>query len=91
VDVVFTFADGSTLTRPWSGAESWIRWKLRGPKLVSAEVDPARKCLLDGNTLNNGRRTESDPRASRAWTARFMFWAQNLLEAFSLLGWAAAP
>jgi hypothetical protein len=91
VDVVFTFADGSILTRPWSGAERWVRWKLRGPKLVSAEVDPARKCLLDGNTLNNGRRTEPDARASRAWTARFMFWAQNLLETFALLGLAAAP
>ncbi len=90
VEVVFTFADGSTLTRPWSGAERWVRWTLRGPKLVSAEVDPARKCLLDGNTLNNGRRTEPDPRASRAWTARLMFWAQNLLEAFSLLGFAGA-
>ncbi len=89
VDVVFTFRDGSTLTRPWTGVERWVRWKLRGPKLVSAEVDPARKCLLDGNTLNNGRRTEPDPRASRAWTARFMFWAQNLLETFSLLGFAA--
>ncbi len=91
VDVVFTFKDGSTLTRPWSGAEQWIRWTLRGPKLVSAEVDPARKCLLDGNTLNNGRRTEPDPRASRVWTSRFMFWAQNLLETFSLLGWAGIP
>ena len=91
VEVVFTFKDGSTLTRPWSGAEQWVRWTLCGPKLVSAEVDPARKCLLDGNTLNNGRRTEPDPRASRAWTSRFMFWAQNLLEAFSLLGWAAIP
>ncbi|MGA7991600.1 MAG: M1 family metallopeptidase [Thermoanaerobaculia bacterium] len=90
VDVLFTFKDGSTLTRPWSGAERWVRWTLRGPRLLSAEVDPARKCLLDGNTLNNGRRTEPDPRASRAWTARFMFWAQNLLETFSLLGFAAA-
>jgi hypothetical protein len=91
VDVLFTFADGSTLTRPWSGAERWVRWTLRGPKLVSAEVDPARKCLLDGDTLNNGRRTEADTRASKAWTARFMFWAQNLLETFSLFGFAAAP
>jgi hypothetical protein len=91
VEVVFTFQDGSTLTRPWSGAERWVRWRLRGPKLVSAEVDAEHKCLLDGNTLNNGLRTEPDPRASRAWTARLMFWAQNLLEAFSLLGFAAAP
>ncbi len=91
VDVVFTFADGSTLTRAWSGEERWVRWTLHGPRLVSAEVDPARKCLLDGNTLNNGRRTEPDPRASRVWTARLMFWAQNLLEAFSLLGLAGAP
>ncbi len=89
VEVLFTFQDGSTLTRPWSGAERWVRWRLRGPKLVSAEIDAEHKCLLDGNTLNNGRRTEPDPRASRAWTARFMFWAQNLLEAFSLLGFAA--
>jgi len=91
VEVVFTFQDGSTLTRPWPGAERWVRWRLRGPRLVSAEVDPARKCLLDGDTLNNGRRTEPDPRASRAWTSRLMFWAQNLLEAFSLLGFAGAP
>ncbi len=91
VDVVFTFQDGSRLTRPWTGAERWVRWRLRGPKLVSAEVDPARKCLLDGNTLNNGRRTGPDTRASRAWTARLMFWAQNLLETFSLLGFAGAP
>ena len=88
VDVVFTFKDGSTLARQIRGAERWVRWRLRGPKLVSAEVDPERKCLLDGNTLNNGRRTEPDPRASRSWTTRFMFWAQNLLEAFSLLGFA---
>jgi hypothetical protein len=91
VEVLFTFADGSTLARPWSGQERWIRWRLRGPKLVSAEVDPQRKCLLDGNTLNNGRRTEPDRRSSRSWTARLMFWAQNLLEAFSLLGVSAAP
>jgi hypothetical protein len=91
VDVVFTFADGATLTRPWSGAERWVRYRLRGPRLVAAEVDPARKCLLDGNTLNNGLRTSPDTRASRAWTARLMFWAQNLLETFSLLGVAAAP
>jgi hypothetical protein len=90
VEVLFTFKDGSTLTRPWSGAEGWVRWTLRGPKLVSAEVDAEHKCLLDGNTLNNGRRTEADRRTSRAWTARFMFWAQNLLEAFSLLGCTVA-
>jgi hypothetical protein len=91
VEVVFTFADGSTLSRPWSGAEQWVRWTLRGPKLVSAEVDPGEKCLLDGNRLNNGLRTEPDARASRAWTTRLMFWAQNLLETFSLLGLAAVP
>ncbi len=91
VDVTFTFAGGATLVRPFPPGERWVRFRLRGPKLLSAEVDAGRKCLLDGNRLNNGRSSEPDPRASRSLTTRLMFWAQNLLETFSLLGFGALP
>jgi len=90
VEVELRFADGSRLRRPWIGDERWIRYRITGPKLVSAEVDPDRKCLLDANPLNNGRLTEEAPAASRLWAARLRFWAQNALEFFAFLGFAGA-
>ena len=90
VEVELRFADGTRVRRPWVGDERWIRYRATGPKLVSVEVDPDRKCLLDANPLNNGRLTDEAPAASRRWAARLRFWAQNVLELFALLGFAGA-
>lgn len=90
VEVELRFADGTRVRRPWVGDERWIRYRATGPKLVSVEVDPDRKCLLDSNPLNNGRLTDDAPAASRRWGARLRFWAQNVLEIFALLGFAGA-
>ena len=62
VDVELRFEGGATSGRargpePSAGSAT----AATGPKLVSAEVDPDRKCLLDANPLNNGRLTEPDP------------------------------
>jgi hypothetical protein len=88
VEVELRFADGTRLRRPWISDSRWIRYRATGPKLVSVEIDPDRKCLLDSNPLNNGRLTDEAPAASRRWDARLRFWAQNVLELLALLGFA---
>jgi len=90
VEVELRFADGTRVRRPWIGEERWIRYRATGPKLLSVEIDPDRKCLLDSNPLNNGRLTDEAPAASRRWETRLRFWAQNVLEFFALLGFAGA-
>ena len=43
-------------------------------------MDPEEKILLDADRTNNGRRVEADPRAASRWTARSLFWMQNILD-----------
>jgi hypothetical protein len=69
----------------WDGEERWVRFRVTGPKLAWAEVDPDHVLLLDVDRLNNSLRTEPDRTASRRWGQRVSFWIQNVLETFSLL------
>lgn len=85
VEVEMRFEGGQTVTRRWDGRAEWMRWRITGPRLVSAVVDPRRTCLLDVNRLNDGLRTEPDPTAARAWGHRLRFLTQNLLELFALV------
>ncbi len=89
VEVELRFEGGHVVKRRWDGRAAWIRYRATGPRLLSAVVDPGRACLLDGNRLNDGLTTEPDPTAARAWSHRFRFLAQNLLELFALV--AALP
>ncbi len=85
VEVEMRFEGGQTVTRRWDGRAEWMRWRITGPRLVSAVVDPRRACLLDVNRMNDGLRTEPDPTAARAWGHRLRFLAQNILELFALV------
>lgn len=85
VEVEMRFEGGKTVTRRWDGRAEWMRWRITGPRLLSAVVDPRRTCLLDVNRLNDGLRTEPDPTAARAWGHRLRFLVQNLLELFALV------
>ena len=89
VEVELRFEGGHVVKRTWDGRAEWIRYRATGPRLLSAVVDPGRACLLDVNRLNDGLATEPDPTAARAWSHRFRFLAQNLLELFALV--AALP
>ena len=85
VEVEMRFEGGQTVTRRWDGRAEWMRWRITGPRLLSAVVDPRHTCLLDVNRLNDGLRTEPDPTAARAWGHRLRFLVQNLLELFALV------
>jgi hypothetical protein len=83
---VFTdlvFADGQRARLRWDGRERWVRFRVVGPELAWAEVDPDQTLLLDVDRLNNSRRVEPDRRASRRWAQRLRFWIQNVLETFA--------
>ena len=79
-DVELTWEDGSRETVPWDGRGTWTRIERVGPKrLRSAVIDPRNRIALEVSRVNNGKRLSPDPRLAVSWTARWMFWLQNLL------------
>jgi hypothetical protein len=85
VTVELSFADGRRERRAWDGGERWVRYRIHGPRLVAAEVDPDFTMVLDADRLNNSLRVRPDRRAARRWHQRVRFWIQNLLETAATL------
>jgi hypothetical protein len=86
VEVVLRFEGGREHRAHWDGAARWKRYRVeKGPRLLEAVVDPGEKILLDVDRTNNGRRTTDDPRAASRWTARAVFWIQNMIDFMTVL------
>jgi len=73
VDLKVTFSDGSIAMEHWDGQDRWIRYQYDRPaELVSAEIDPEHKVLLDVNLYNNSYMVPEDRQAiqkiSNIWT-----------------------
>ncbi len=67
-----TFADGSTETVQWNDGSRWKRFTWDRPtRVISAELDPGHKNLLDANKLNDSYAVKADDAASSRWTADF--------------------
>lgn len=74
-----TFADGSTDTVPWDGADVWKRFTWDRPsRIVAAELDPDRLNYLDVDKLNDSRAVKADRSASRRWTTDFAAFFETL-------------
>jgi hypothetical protein len=59
VDVVLTFENGATWRTTWDGKAPWLRLRtVYRSRLEKAEVDPARKIVLDADPWNNARRSK---------------------------------
>jgi hypothetical protein len=79
VDVLVHFEKGETVREQWDGQYRWVRYTYVKPtKVISAEVDPARKLALEANFTNNSRTREEDNRAAAKWYVRWIFWLENL-------------
>jgi hypothetical protein len=84
-EVLVTFADGRKVRENWDGKDRWKRFVYEGPvKVVSAEVDPDRKLLLDVNLLNNSRTIEPAGTPVRKASLGLLRWLQGLLSLVSL-------
>jgi len=84
-DILVTFSDGGTARETWDGRDRWKRFVYDSPaKVVSAEVDPDHKWLLDVNFTNNSRVLEPKRGPVLKYAARFVGWFQALLSFVSL-------
>jgi hypothetical protein len=87
VEILLRFEGAGSWRSTWDGQARWKRFRVeRGPRLIEAVVDPDEEILLDGDRTNNGRRPEGDPRAASRWTARAVFWLENLYD-FATVAW----
>jgi hypothetical protein len=80
VDVELKFEGRPAERVSWDGRDRTITYKfIRPEKLEWVNVDPDRKVVLDVDWLNNGRRMNADQRVSTHWSAKYLFWIQNLI------------
>jgi hypothetical protein len=80
VEIAFKFEGQPPERVTWDGRDEWHKFTFRRPHRIEwAEVDPDRRLLLDVSWLNNARRVEADHRVATKWTARWVFWLQNVL------------
>ncbi len=87
VTVELVFDDGEILRHEWDGRSRWKKFvELRPAKLVSAEVDPDNRMILDVDPLNNSRRLEADRRSAAKMITHLVFWLQNVFQLTSMVG-----
>ena len=89
VDVLLVFENGNQIRRRWDGQYRWQRYEFeKSVRLKYAVVDPLGRLVLDVDPTNNSRWVEKSHRfslATRKWTAKWLFWLQNLLETFAFV------
>lgn len=86
VEVKIRFENGEVFTETWDGSERWKKYKFKtDSKVISAQVDPDNKILLDINITNNSMKAESSRKGAVRWTNKWLFWMQNLLQIMSYI------
>jgi hypothetical protein len=82
VDVAIRFQNGDTDTLSWDGKDRLKTYTVRYPyPVVSVEIDPLQKNLMDVNPLNNAR-SRNDDQVSRTWLWRYTSSINVLIEYF---------
>lgn len=83
VDLEVKFDNGETALEHWDARDRWIRYTYsRKAKIVSAEIDPEHKILLDRDPFNNSYVQKADNRATKKLTNLWVFvseWLSQLL------------
>jgi hypothetical protein len=80
VDIAVKFEGQAPERLTWDGRDGFKKLTFRRPQRIEwARVDPDKKLLFDVSWLNNGLRATADRRVATKWTARWLFWLQNIL------------
>lgn len=86
VELLVTFADGSTRTLYWSGEEGSKVFEFYDtPDIVSAQVDPQYKIALDADWNNNSITLKPEDGGLWKYAFKAAFWLQNLFQTLSIL------
>jgi len=84
VEVLVKFNNGDELLEKWDGKSRNKVFEYQKPaRVISAEVDPYNKNLLDVNPLNNSKIIKAQKTPVRKYSTRWLFWMQNLLHLIS--------
>ncbi|HEY7182455.1 MAG TPA: M1 family metallopeptidase [Blastocatellia bacterium] len=76
--------DGRQWGETWAIKDRWKKFRFTtGSKLVTAEIDPERKVLLDANLTNNSKTDSSGVGGAIRWSSGAMYWVQALMQALS--------
>jgi len=85
VDIAVRFENGELVTEHWNGRDKILDLVYEKPaRVVSAWIDPESKILLDANLLNNSFAIRPSAKPAMKWTARFLFFVENLIHSMSL-------
>jgi len=86
LDVLTVFADGTRKRETWDGQGRWIDFTYEGgSKVAYAQVDPGRIFLVDSDLSNNSYVARTRSAGAMRWSAKLLFWMQNLLQFASAL------
>ncbi|MGE0129952.1 MAG: M1 family metallopeptidase [Blastocatellales bacterium] len=78
--------DGKQWSDTWAINDRWKKFKFTTEsKLVTAEIDPERKVLLDANLTNNSKTDSMGVGGAVRWSSGVMYWVQAILQAVSFL------
>jgi len=84
-DILIVFENGEKVRQTWDGKDRWTRFVYtKNTKVLSAEVDPEHKMVLDANYANNSRVLGLKRPAVVKAALGFMKWFQGLLSLISL-------
>lgn len=86
VEILVSFEDGSSETYHWDGIEGEKNLEITGkPKVVSAQIDPNLKMGMDVDLNNNSMTLQPQTAPLWKYTAKAIFWIQNLMQVASFL------
>ncbi len=81
LDVLVKFADGTETTEYWDGKKRYKQFEFYSDsELISAEIDPQHKILVDVNLANNSIVLKPNKNPVWKYTVKFLFAVQNLLQ-----------
>jgi aminopeptidase N len=87
VEAEIKFDNGEKVREHWDGQSRWTRFSYqKKAKVVSAEIDPDHKVLLDRNNFNNSHTSEPNGKPAHKLANYWLFITQFLSQA---LGWWA--
>ncbi len=86
VDVKIRFENGKEITENWEGLDRTYEFKYTGKhKIESAIIDPEQKILMDMDFNNNSLTKKPEKAAVWKYTAKFLFFIENLMMTISAL------
>jgi len=84
VDVKVNFEDGSSVLEKWDGQDRSVEFNYQ-VKIISAEVDPMRKIMMDKNFINNSLTTEVDSMGIWYYVNRWLTTVQRAMQGIASL------